>query len=142
MAGLNEVKLIGYLGQDPEVRRTQGGTPVAHLSVATTRKWKNKDESDGEETEWHRVTVWGKQADNCAKYLSKGSMIYVDGRLATHKYTDDKGIERWSTQVVARSVQFLDRKGNGGRRDEPPIPPPGESYDYQPPPPGDDDIPY
>ena len=129
MATLNRAEIIGYLGQDPELRNTQSGKSVVTLSVATSYKPK-----DGEEqTEWHRVTVWGKSADNCDKYLKKGSLVYVDGRLQTRKWEDDKGVTRYTTEIVAFMVQFLDRKeggSGGGRRNDPP------------PPDDDDDIPF
>lgn len=114
---VNKVILIGNLGRDPELRYTQGGGPVASLSVATTRKWKNKQSNElVEETEWHRVSVFGQQAEHCNNYLSKGRMVYVEGRLRTRSYDDKDGIKRYSTEIVADNVVFLGGKGEGGGR--------------------------
>lgn len=112
---VNKVILIGNLGRDPELRYTQGGGPVASLSVATTRKWRNKQTNEMvEETEWHRVSVFGVQAEHCNNYLSKGRMVYVEGRLRTRSYDDKDGIKRYSTEVIADTVQFLGGRGEGG----------------------------
>ena len=113
--GVNKVILIGNLGRDPELRYTQSGTPVASLSVATTRKWRNKQTNElVEETEWHRVSVFGNQAEHCNNYLSKGRQVYVEGRLRTRSYDDKDGIKRYSTEVIADTVQFLGGRGEGG----------------------------
>ena len=115
MAGINKVILIGNLGRDPELRYTQGGTAVANLAVATTRSYFDKRKNERvEETEWHRVTVWGQQAEHCERYLSKGRQVYVEGRLKTTNYEDKDGIKRYSTDVVADTVQFLGGRGGGG----------------------------
>lgn len=115
--GVNKVILIGNLGRDPEVRYTKDGQAIATLSVATTRTWFDKQKQEKrEETEWHRVKVFGKQAENCGEYLSKGRQVYVEGRLKTDKYTDKQGVERYTTDVIAENVQFLGG-GGGGRRD-------------------------
>lgn len=115
MSGLNHVQLIGNLGRDPDMRYTKAGTPVATLSIATTTVYKNKDGKKVDDTEWHRVSVWDKQAENCEKYLKKGSKVYVSGRLKTTRYEDDNGVTKYSTDVVARQVLFLDSKGSGAR---------------------------
>lgn len=107
MASLNKVQIIGNLGQDPELRHTGSGQSVCTMSIATTDKYKDKDGNDQEKTEWHRVIVWGKQGENCAKYLAKGKPCYVEGKLQTRKWTDNNQIERYSTEIVAQSVQFL-----------------------------------
>lgn len=118
MSGVNKVILIGNLGRDPELRYTQGGTPVASLNVATTRKWRNKQSNElVEETEWHRISVFGQSAEHCNNYLSKGRQVYVEGRLRTRSYDDKDGIKRYSTEVIADVVQFLGgREGGGGGR--------------------------
>lgn len=118
MAGINKAIVVGNLGADPELRHTQSGTPVCRLSVATTRVWKNQQTNEQQsETEWHRVTVWGKQAEHCEKYLSKGRQVYVEGRLRTTQYEKD-GQKHYSTEIVAEVVQFLggknDNEGTGG----------------------------
>ena len=115
MSGVNKVILIGNLGRDPELRYTQSGSPVASLSVATTRKWRNKQTNElVEETEWHRVSVFGQSAEHCNNYLSKGRQVYVEGRLRTRSYDDKDGIKRYSTEVIADTVQFLGGRGGGG----------------------------
>jgi single-strand DNA-binding protein len=115
MAGINKVILIGNLGRDPELRFTQGGTAVATLNIATTRSY-TKGGQGGErveETEWHRVTVWGKDAENANKYLTKGRQVYIEGRLQTRSYEDKDGVKRYSTDVVAETVQYLGGRGGG-----------------------------
>ena len=92
MSGVNKVILIGNLGRDPELRYTQSGTPVASLNIATTRKWRNKQSNEMvEETEWHRVSVFGQSAEHCNNYLAKGRQVYVEGRLRTRSYDDKDG---------------------------------------------------
>ena len=113
MAGVNKVILVGNLGRDPEMRYTQAGTPVCRLSVATTRQWTSKQGERQEETEWHRVTVWGKSAEHCNQYLTKGRQVYVEGKLRTSKWQDQNGQDRWTTEVVAFQVSFLGGRGEG-----------------------------
>ena len=114
MAGINKVIIIGNLGRDPELRFTQGGQAVAKLAIATTRKWTNKQtQQTQEETEWHRVTVWGKTAEHCNSYLAKGRQVYVEGRLRTSSYEQD-GVKKYSTEIIAETVQFLGGRGDGG----------------------------
>ncbi len=115
MAGVNKVILIGNLGRDPELRYTQGGTAVGRLNLATTRRYLNKQTNESvEETEWHRVTVWGKQAEHANNYLSRGRQVYVEGRLRTTSYEDKDGVKKYSTEIVAETVQFLGGRGEGG----------------------------
>ncbi len=141
MAGVNKVILIGNLGADPELRYTSGGSAVADLRLATTRKYTGKDGATQEDTQWHRVVVWGKQAEHCKEYLSKGRQCYVEGRLQTRQWEDRDGNKRYTTEVVAEIVQFLGGGGRGG----------GAGVGGEPPPPddsqapsnlGDDDIPF
>ena len=109
MASVNKVIIIGNLGRDPELRYTQGGTPVCTLSVATTRVYRNKSEERVEETEWHRITVWSKQAESCNQYLSKGRMVMVTAkRIAAEAYIDKEGKPRAALKVTAGAVKFLD----------------------------------
>lgn len=114
MASVNKVILIGNLGRDPEMRYTQGGTAVATLNIATTRVYTNKSNDRVEETEWHRVVVWSKQAESCSKYLSKGRQVYIEGRLQTRSYEDKDGHKKYSTEVIADQVLFLGGRGEGG----------------------------
>ena len=131
---VNECILIGNLGQDPELRHTSSGTAVATLSVATNRKWKDKDGNPKEDTQWHKVVVWANQAESCAEYLKKGRQVYIRGRMQTRDYEDKDGVKRYVTEIVAQEVKFLgtkDGEGGGGSRREPPPP----AHD-------DDDIPF
>lgn len=107
MAGVNKVIVIGRLGADPEVKTVAGGQNVARLSVATSENWTDKQGEKQERTEWHRIVVWGKLAELCGKYLSKGRQVYVEGRLQTRSWEDQQGQKKYSTEVVANTVQFL-----------------------------------
>ncbi len=111
---LNKVMLIGNLGADPEVRFTQSGTPVATLRLATTRKWKGQDSQMQEETEWHRVVFFGKTAEVCKDYLSKGARIFVEGRLRTNKWQDQSGNDRYTTEIIGYEMKMLSPKNSGG----------------------------
>ncbi len=122
---INKVILIGNLGADPELRYTQGGTAVATLRVATSRKWKDKEGNPQEETEWHRVIVWAQSAEFCSNYLSKGSKVYIEGRLQTRKWQDQSGNDKYTTEIIANTVQNLTPRGSdggGGGFQEPPPP--------------------
>lgn len=110
---LNKVMIIGHLGREPELRYTNNGTPVTSLNIATDESYIDRDGVRQERTEWHRVTVFQKQAENCTNYLSKGSLVYVEGSLQTRKWTDQQGVERYTTEIKAQRVQFLDRRGSG-----------------------------
>lgn len=107
---INRVTLVGNLGSDPELRYTGSGMAVTRLSVATSEKWKDKSGEIQERTEWHRVVVWDKQAEFCNEYLSKGSRVYVEGRIQYSEYTTDDGQKRTSTDINAREVKFLSEK--------------------------------
>ena len=113
---VNKVILVGNLGKDPEVRYTPGGQAVATLRIATSRSWTDKQSGQRkEETEWHDVEVWGKQAEQCGEYLAKGRQVYVEGRLKTDKWQDKQsGQERSKVKVVADTVRFLGGRGAGG----------------------------
>jgi single-strand DNA-binding protein len=125
---INKVILIGNLGSDPELRYTTSGTAVATLSVATSRTWKDRDGQKQDETEWHRVIVWAQSAEFCGNYLSKGSKVYVEGRLQTRKWQDQSGNDKYTTEVISNTIQNLTPKGaeggagGGGGFSEPPIP--------------------
>tara|TARA_B100000676_G_C18018109_1_gene810900 strand:- start:642 stop:1133 length:492 start_codon:yes stop_codon:yes gene_type:complete len=120
MAGsVNKVILVGNLGRDPEIRRMQSGDPVANLSVATSETWNDRQTGERrEKTEWHRVVIFGKQAEVAEKYLRKGSKIYVEGQLQTRKWQDQSGQDKYSTEVVLRGfgstfVMLDGRSGSG-----------------------------
>lgn len=119
---LNKAMIIGNLGDDPELRYTQSGTPVANMSIATNRKWTDKSSGEKkEQTEWHRVVVFGRQAETCEQYLSKGRQVYVEGRIQTRDWKDRDGNKRYTTEIVANTVQFLSGGGaTGGGYDSPP----------------------
>ena len=106
---LNKVQIIGNLGNDPEVKYTQSGQQVVSFSVATTEKWKGKDGQMQEQTEWHRITAWGRLAEICGQYLQKGSKVYLEGKLQTRSYEKD-GDKRYTTEIVAREIKMLSGK--------------------------------
>ena len=114
---VNKVILIGNLGKDPEVRYSSGGQAVANLRIATSRSWTDKQSGQRkEETEWHDVEVWGKQAEQCGEFLSKGRQVYVEGRLKTDTWDDKQsGQKRSRVKVVADSVRFIGGGGGGAR---------------------------
>ena len=113
MAGINKVILIGNLGRDPEIRYTQQGTAVVNLALATSEQWTDKNSGERQEkTEWHRIVIFGRMAENCEKYLSKGRQVYVEGRLQTRSY-EKEGQTHYMTEIVASTVQFLGGKGGG-----------------------------
>lgn len=110
MPSVNKVIIVGHIGRDPEIRYTQSGQPVAGFSVATDESYKGKDGQKIEATEWHNVTAWGKTAEFVANYLSRGLLVYVEGKLKTEKYTDKAGVEKYTTKIVAERVQGLDKR--------------------------------
>lgn len=113
MSGVNKVILVGRLGADPEIKTVGSGQSVARLSLATSENWTGKDGQKQERTEWHRIVVWGRQAENCGKHLSKGRQVYIEGRLQTRSWEDPQGQKKYSTEIVASTVQFL---GAGGEK--------------------------
>jgi single-strand DNA-binding protein len=113
MGSVNKVILVGNLGADPELKYTPSSRALCNLRIATTEVFKDKGGQRQEKTEWHRVTVWGEQAENCSKYLAKGRSVYVEGRLQTRSYDKD-GQKHYATDVVADRVVFLGSGGGGG----------------------------
>ena len=107
MAGVNKVIIVGRLGKDPEVRTIGNGGTVATITVATSENWVDKEGAKQERTEWHRVVAWGKLAEICGRHLSKGRQVYVEGRLQTRSWEDQQGQKKYSTEIVASTVQFL-----------------------------------
>lgn len=160
MGSVNKVILVGNLGADPELKYTPSNRPVANLNLATNEVFKDKAGQRQERTEWHRIVVWGEQAEHCQKYLKKGRSVYIEGRLQTRSW-DDKtsGQKRYTTEIVADRVTFLggagEEGGGGGKRegggaakggwgDESPSAPP-EAGEGPAPGPGsanDDDVPF
>jgi single-strand DNA-binding protein len=111
MAGVNKVIIVGRLGQDPEMKAVGQGATVTRLNVATSENWVGKDGQKQERTEWHRIAVWGKLAEICGKYLAKGRQVYVEGKLQTRSW-EDNGVKKYSTEIVASTVQFLGAASN------------------------------
>jgi single-strand DNA-binding protein len=140
MASVNKVLLLGNLGRDPELRSTPKGNPVLNFPMATTRRWKNRETDEvHDQTDWHRIVVWGRQAEVLSEYLKKGSQVHVEGRLQTRSWTDNDGGKRYTTEIVASRIQMLGRpedRRSPTPMDEPEAPaPPVE-------PEGEDDIPF
>ena len=109
---LNKVMIIGRLGRDPELKYAQSGTPITTLRIATDESYTDKDGNRVDRAEWHSVVAFQRVAENCANYLTKGSLVYVEGSLQTRKWQDQQGQDRYSTEIRAQRVQFLDRKGS------------------------------
>jgi single-strand DNA-binding protein len=121
MASVNQVILLGNLGRDPEIRFLPNGDPVANITIATSSRYKSKTGELVEETEWHRVTFFGRLAEIANQYLKKGNPVYVEGRIKTRKYTDKDGIEKYATDIIASEMQLLGGReaGSGsGTREE------------------------
>jgi single-strand DNA-binding protein len=114
MGSVNKVILVGNLGRDAELRYTPGGSAVATLNMATTEVWNDKQGQKQEKTEWHRVILWGKQAESLQEYLTKGKQIYVEGRLQTREWEKD-GVKRYTTEIKADRITLLGGGGGGGR---------------------------
>lgn len=138
---MNKVILVGNLGSDPELRYTQGGEPVANFSLATNKKWKNKSGESQEHTEWHKIVVWGKTAENCEKFLKKGSKVLIEGEIQTREWEDKEGGKRYTTEIKALGVDFLstssDSGSGGGGRQKRQAPDPLLPVEFN-----DDDIPF
>ncbi len=134
---INKVILVGNLGRDPEIRSTASGVPVANLSLATNRRWKDSDGEPQEQTEWHSVVCFGRQAEVAGQYLTRGRQIYVEGRLQTRSWEDQgTGEKRYRTEIVCENFQMLGQRGTGS-----PATPSTPAEDPGPEP-EDDDIPF
>ena len=147
MAGINKVIIVGRLGQDPEIRYMQDGTAVTNFSVATSESWNDKQTGEKrEKTEWHRIVVWRRLGEICGQYLSKGRQVYVEGKLQTRSWEQD-GVKRYTTEIVANTVEFLGNREDTGGRPAPARPANNQMADqgYPEPPMPDaqeDDIPF
>ena len=116
MAGVNKVILVGRLGRDPEIRYTPSGSAVANFAVATSEEWKDRETGEKQErTEWHRIVAWRRLGEICGEYLHKGSQVYIEGRLQTRAWEDRDGNKRYTTEVVAQTMQMLGSAGKEGR---------------------------
>jgi single-strand DNA-binding protein len=113
---VNKVILVGRLGADPEVRFMQDGTQVTSFRIATDEQWKDKSGEKVQRTEWHRVVTFRKLAEICGNYLTKGKLVYLEGKLQTRSWEDKEGQKRFTTEIVASNMQMLDSRG-GGRED-------------------------
>lgn len=122
MASINKVIIVGNLGKDPEVRHLPNGDAVATLAIATSSKWKDKNSGEQrEETEWHRVVLWRRLGEIAAEYCKKGRSVYVEGSLKTRKWTDQQGVDRYTTEIVGDTLQLLggrESSGGGGQQDD------------------------
>ena len=117
MSSVNKAILIGNLGSDPELRHTQSGTAVCNLRLATNETWTDRDGQKQERTEWHSIVVFGRQAETCDQYLQKGRQVYVEGRIQTRDWEDNDGHKRYTTEIVAHTVQFLQGGQSGASYD-------------------------
>lgn len=141
MASVNKVILIGNLGRDPEVRYTQNGTAVANFTLATNEVWNDKGGERQERTEWHRIVVWGKQAEIAREHLAKGKQVYVEGSIQTRQWDDREGNKRTTTEIKAQRVVMLGRAEPGETRMSATTAAP-DTAGEEPGPPPDDDIPF
>ena len=123
MSGVNKVILVGNLGNDPEIKPTSNGSSLANFSVATSERW-TKDGERHEKTEWHRVTAFGKLAEIVGQYVSKGSKVYIEGKIQTRSWETDSGEKRYATEIIARDLQMLDKAGetSGQQSNASPLP--------------------
>ena len=141
MASVNKAILIGNLGRDPELRYTPSGTAVCTFSIATSRKWRDKQTNElKESTNWHRIVLWDKQAELAKQYLTKGSSVYIEGRIETRSW-DDNGVKKYMTEIIGQQLQFLTKRSDQptGEHEAPPPP----EADTAPPLTGeDDDLPF
>lgn len=116
MAGVNKVILVGRLGREPEVRYTPNGAAVANFNIATSEEWKDKNTGEKQErTEWHRIVAWRRLGEICGEYLHKGSQVYIEGRLQTRSWEDRDGNTRYTTEIVAQTMQMLGAASKEGR---------------------------
>lgn len=140
MASVNKVILIGNLGKDPELRYTPSGQALAKFSIATTEKWRDKEGQPQENTTWHNIVCWGRQAEIANEYLKKGREVYIEGRIDNRSYDDKDGIKKWISEVICRNLQFI-----GGKPDQTGESQPPQDQPTEPPPDisaNDDDLPF
>ena len=141
---VNKAILIGNLGKDPELRYTSSGKAVASFSLATTDRWTSQDGQKQEQTVWHNIVAWGRQAEVIKEYLSKGRQVYIEGRIVNRSYDDKDGNKKYISEIVVQSFQFIGNRGDSGSGgykqdssgDSPPPPPPSDSSS------DDDDLPF
>ncbi|WP_022853652.1 single-stranded DNA-binding protein [Thermodesulfatator atlanticus] len=136
---VNKVILIGRLGADPEIRYTADGQPVATFRIATSERWTDKAGNRQERTEWHRIVAFGRLAEICGEYLSKGRQVYIEGRLQTRSYEDRDGVKRYVTEIIAQSMQMLGSRNDIADR---PAQGPSQEPDFVDEPPPEEDLPF
>lgn len=134
---VNKVILIGRLGADPKIRYTPDGTMVTNFRLATDEQWKNKAGEKTQKTEWHRIVTFRKLAEICGNYLTKGKLVYIEGRIQTRSWEDKEGVKRYTTEIIASNMQMLESKGQGKEQES-------GWNDSNPPyvPEGEDDVPF
>jgi single-strand DNA-binding protein len=137
---INKAILVGRLGADPEVRYTPDGAMVTNFRIATDEQWKDKNGEKVQRTEWHKIVAFGKLAEICGKYLVKGKLVYLEGRIQTRAWDDKEGVKRYTTEIVASNMQMLDSKGQRSA-DAPPAEPPHSQSGADAPLP-EDDVPF
>jgi len=115
MASVNKAIVVGNLGADPELRYTPGGSAVANFRLATQEQWTNKEGEKTERTEWHRIVAWGRLGEVCGEYLHKGSQVYIEGRIQTRSWEDREGNKRYTTEIVAQTMQMLGSPPKSGK---------------------------
>lgn len=127
---INKAIILGNVGRDPEVRYMPSGEAICNLSIATTRKWKDKSGERQEETEWHRVSLFGKLAEIAGEFVKKGKTVYIEGRIKTRKWTDKDGAEKYATEIIGDTMQMIGGRDNDeaseksapkGRNEKPPF---------------------
>ena len=138
---LNKVMLVGRLGKDPELKYTPSGTAVVNFSIATNMVWKDQDGNQKEKTEWHRIVAWRKAAEFVGEYLKKGMRVYVEGRIETRSWQDQNNVTRYTTEIIADNIQFMDSRGERTTTSAEP-PPPQEPEFESPGPEEADDLPF
>ncbi len=131
---INKQIIVGFLGQDVEMRYTQAGTAVASFSVASTESWKDQSGEWQKKTEWHRCAAWAKLGEICEQLLNKGSLVYIEGKTETHKWQDQTGADRYSTEVVVKEMKKLIKDNEGSQSDN--------GGGHEPPPSTGDDVPF
>lgn len=144
--GVNKVIIVGTLGADPDTSYAPSGSAITKLSIATNESWKDKETGEQKEkTEWHRISMFGRLAEISAEYLRKGSQVYIEGKLATNKWQDKEGNDRWTTEIIANQMQMLggrptgnstSSKSKSNENQQSPLEPPAGTDDF------DDDIPF
>lgn len=138
MASVNKVILVGNLGRDPEIRYSSSGQPVTNFSIATTEYRTNKEGEKTEQTEWHRIVAFGRLAEICSEYLSKGKSVYIEGSIRTNQWNDKEGNKRYTTEIIARQMQMLGPKTGQYDSDTSHAEPPQAEDPFGP----DDDVPF